>query len=391
MEIPKNPYACATCHKRFNNPTILIKHVELRHSIAKKSQNGEPKENRASIENQDSLENTSTSLVPFEFTSITGNIEMIFPQEIEDPTEDQSEEIRDNHYEAVSVPEIFEGIDKNCHCLTSTDDIPIIKSIEMNSQDIEVPIKDKVEEIMDQDANFEVVSESKIKTRINKNECITSTENENPSIIDLSAPSNNSIISIKISNEHKSNSVYQEEKTFKCHLFGSDGELCRFSSGKKDILYKHIKTTHGSKTFKCKACPLSYSQKKHLKIHVISVHEGKPYKCEICGYATVKKQSLDKHILAVHERKKPFKCEFCGYATAHKKDLNKHIQAVHEGKKPFKCELCEYASANKHDLNQHIQAVHEGKKPFKCEFCEHASAYKQHLKQHIQAIHKRKK
>ena len=175
MEIPKNPYACAKCHKRFNNPTILIKHVELRHSIAKKSQNGEPKENYASIENQDSLENNSTSLVPFEFTTINANIEMIFPQEIEAPTEDQSEEIRDNHSEAVSVLEIMRGIDKDSYCLTSRDESPIIKSIEMLSQN-----KDKVEEIRDQDGNFEVVSESEIKTRIYKDSCITSTENENP-------------------------------------------------------------------------------------------------------------------------------------------------------------------------------------------------------------------
>ena len=89
MEIPKNSYACANCHKRFNNPTILIKHVELRHSIAKQSKNGvwntEPKENYASIENRDSLENTSTFVVPFEFTPITTDIEMLFPQEIEAP------------------------------------------------------------------------------------------------------------------------------------------------------------------------------------------------------------------------------------------------------------------------------------------------------------------
>ena len=55
--------------------------------------------------------------------------------------------------------------------------------------------KDKVEEIRDQDGNFEVVSESEIKTRIYKDSCITSTETETPSIIDLPAPLNNSIIS----------------------------------------------------------------------------------------------------------------------------------------------------------------------------------------------------
>ena len=78
MEIPKNSYECANCHQRFNNPTILIKHVELRHSIAKQSQNGvsntEPEEIYVSIGNQDSLENTDTSTVPFEFSCPISNV-----------------------------------------------------------------------------------------------------------------------------------------------------------------------------------------------------------------------------------------------------------------------------------------------------------------------------
>ena len=78
---------------------ILIKHVELRHSIAKKSQNNKrntaPKENYASIENRDSLGTINTSLVPFEFTPITTDIEMIFPQEIDVPMKDQIEQIMD--------------------------------------------------------------------------------------------------------------------------------------------------------------------------------------------------------------------------------------------------------------------------------------------------------
>ena len=81
MEIPKNAYACANCQQRFNNPTILIKHVELRHSIAKQSQNGvwntEPREISRSIENRDVPENTSISGVPFELSRpISNGMEM---------------------------------------------------------------------------------------------------------------------------------------------------------------------------------------------------------------------------------------------------------------------------------------------------------------------------
>ena len=81
MEIPKNSYACAHCNQRFSNPSILIKHVELRHSIAKQSQNGvlnsEPEEINTSIENRDPLKTTSTSEVPFEISHPFSNgIEM---------------------------------------------------------------------------------------------------------------------------------------------------------------------------------------------------------------------------------------------------------------------------------------------------------------------------
>ena len=103
MEIPKNAYACANCHQRFNNPTILIKHVELRHSIAKQSQNGvrntEPKEINASIE-KDPLENTSPSIVPFEFSCSIGNNMEVDPQEIEVPIKDKHEEINNQEFKS---------------------------------------------------------------------------------------------------------------------------------------------------------------------------------------------------------------------------------------------------------------------------------------------------
>ena len=98
MEIPKNSYACANCHQRFNNPTILIKHVELRHSIAKQSQNGvrftEPEEINASIENQDSIEKKYTSTVRFELSRPNSNgIEIV-------PLKDKYEEISNQKFKS---------------------------------------------------------------------------------------------------------------------------------------------------------------------------------------------------------------------------------------------------------------------------------------------------
>ena len=76
MPLPKNAFACNICQKPFNNPTILIKHVEFRHSTedqTQKSQSGSgSKENdRISNTNRDPLEiHVSNSASPFEFVPI---------------------------------------------------------------------------------------------------------------------------------------------------------------------------------------------------------------------------------------------------------------------------------------------------------------------------------
>ena len=46
MKVPNNSYACAICQKTFNNPAILIKHVEFRHE----NSNMEIQENEESFD-----------------------------------------------------------------------------------------------------------------------------------------------------------------------------------------------------------------------------------------------------------------------------------------------------------------------------------------------------
>ena len=46
MKVPNNAYACAICQKTFNNPSILIKHVEFRHG----NSNMEIEENEESFD-----------------------------------------------------------------------------------------------------------------------------------------------------------------------------------------------------------------------------------------------------------------------------------------------------------------------------------------------------
>ena len=83
MEVPKNAFACGICQKTFSNPTILIKHVEFRHSSAKQSPKSkvgpEPKDkDPINNVNEDPLEtNSASDIAPFEFIQPLQNVEEI--------------------------------------------------------------------------------------------------------------------------------------------------------------------------------------------------------------------------------------------------------------------------------------------------------------------------
>ena len=57
MRVPKNSYGCAICQKTLNNPTILIKHVELRHSIVNEFSKSPESESGSILEEKVSLNN----------------------------------------------------------------------------------------------------------------------------------------------------------------------------------------------------------------------------------------------------------------------------------------------------------------------------------------------
>ena len=82
MPVPKNSFACAICQKTFNNPAILIKHVEFRHSTEEqtpKSKIGSlsKEKNRIIItSNSDPLEICDgNSVKPFEFVPVQEIVE----------------------------------------------------------------------------------------------------------------------------------------------------------------------------------------------------------------------------------------------------------------------------------------------------------------------------
>ena len=76
MPLPKNAFACNICQKPFNNPTILIKHVEFRHSTEdqtpkSKSGSGPKEKDVISNANRDLLEiHVVNSATPYEFVPI---------------------------------------------------------------------------------------------------------------------------------------------------------------------------------------------------------------------------------------------------------------------------------------------------------------------------------
>ena len=201
MEIPKKSYACAHCHQRFSNPSILIKHVELRHSIAKQSQNGvlntEPEEINTRIQNRDPLENTSTRasqiivVNPFEFCG------------------------------------------------------PISNSMEMDP--LQVSIKDKYEEI-----NNQVIKSEKNKENYAVHKYTTSIH-EGKKVYKCNMCDKNSIW--KHAMKQHMASVHEGKKPFKCGL-------CDYSSSRKDTMKGHMVSVHECmKPSKCDICGHRFSKK----------------------------------------------------------------------------------------------------------------------------------
>ena len=442
MPLPKYAFACNICQKPFNNPTILIKHVEFRHSTEEqtpKSKSGsEPKEKDViSNANRDPLEiHVINSVTPFELVPIQeyvknpvndegqteginhltekssldqvpGNVRVaniVFKKELlqfehrnnGDTANAFSSTLKDvvvtqnksilNENSSANVNKGTENLKYQMNC-TSSDALVVgnqhNSSLETNAI-IRSPEHLKPENIFKPRT---LQSIDKIYSSVTSDKQYHDGKNLQKCFVKIQKlPSTYDTFTKRMNRERDQNrhikSVHEEKKSFKCNV-------CDYTCSQKHSLRRHTALVHErKKRFKCNGCDKAYYEKQDMKRHIESVHEGKkPFKCDICDYSCFRKIHMNIHVASVHEGKKPFKCDACDYRCSRKNTLKTHVDSVHEGKKPFKCEVCEHTCSQKYNLKKHVESVHDGKKPLKCGICEYSCSQKYQLKQHVASVH----
>ncbi|KAJ9578515.1 hypothetical protein L9F63_005244, partial [Diploptera punctata] len=186
---------------------------------------------------------------------------------------------------------------------------------------------------------------------------------------------------------------------------------CTTTSASSDILDKaasHL--VSDAKPFECSACNKTFGRKSQLIEHSNVHNNEKTFKCSLYGPKFLKVdeseasfENLDNPQVNVDEDKcggnqnlagmyipnqstqtsgdhltsgdndlisrvcKPFKCSVCNKSFSLKTNLIRHL-SIHNKEKPYKCSLCNESFTQKYYLSQH-QYVHSDEKPFECSVC----------------------
>ena len=104
---------------------------------------------------------------------------------------------------------------------------------------------------------------------------------------------------------------------------------CDFQTGYKDVLMKHIDTSHKNIRYQCDQCDYKATQKGSLKIHKGAQHDGVTFTCENCGKVFKLYSTLAKHIEYKHGERK-YKCEECDYIAGQSNHLKAHTSVKHK-------------------------------------------------------------
>lgn len=155
--------------------------------------------------------------------------------------------------------------------------------------------------------------------------------------------------------------------------------LCPFTSYKKAIVTRHIRSHTQERPFRCSICSRAFTLKENLTRHA-ATHQRR-YRCELCPSVWFHtKADLVQHMYS-HTGKKVHRCNICSRAFPNKSKLATHIP-THTGEKPFQCEYCSLSFCQKMQLVIHTRK-HTGEKPFVCNVCSQAFTSKGVLQGHL--------
>ncbi|XP_026500537.1 transcriptional repressor CTCF-like isoform X1 [Vanessa tameamea] len=211
-------------------------------------------------------------------------------------------------------------------------------------------------------------------------------------------------IDIKVDQEEKGNDVYTFEEEEEGDQEGSDDgdepvkpksssskrskcvrphftcNFCTYTSHRRYLLLRHMKSHSEERPHKCSICERGFKTIASLQNHV-NMHNGvKPHVCKYCKSPFTTSGELVRHVRYRHTHEKPHKCSECDYASVELSKLRRHVRC-HTGERPYQCPHCTYASQDTFKLKRHLR-THTGEKPYKCDHCNMCFTQSNSLKAH---------
>ncbi|XP_031618031.1 transcriptional repressor CTCF-like [Contarinia nasturtii] len=155
---------------------------------------------------------------------------------------------------------------------------------------------------------------------------------------------------------------------------------CNYTSPKRYLLSRHMKSHSEERPYKCSVCERGFKTLASLQNHV-NTHTGtKPHMCKYCDSCFTTSGELVRHVRYRHTHEKPHKCHECDYASVELSKLKRHIRC-HTGERPYQCPHCTYASPDTFKLKRHLR-IHTGEKPYECDVCQARFTQSNSLKAH---------
>ncbi|XP_014364884.2 gastrula zinc finger protein XlCGF8.2DB [Papilio machaon] len=157
-----------------------------------------------------------------------------------------------------------------------------------------------------------------------------------------------------------------------------------FESKNTDTSFDYDKKEKDRKKYICKKCDIDFDTFSEYSEHRLSQeHENLKHTCPICknSYSSF---YIKKH-MAIHTLEISHVCDICGKKFTVKGLFTRHRQ-THFNNFPFSCSLCPYKGRFKESLKMHMRS-HTGEKNYQCTRCPSKFIHKSNLNAHM-LIHK---